>query len=168
MIASQLQVEIERHFAAGPAATGDKSAMKAFLLLRAALESGELRSASPDPAAPNGWRVNAWVKQGILLGFRLGVLEDMPSGRPFFRRQAHLPCPAVHRKRRNPRRSRRLLRSLRSLRGPRRGLHAAHVHQCRGICGRGHDGRLARAGRLLRADRQACSPRAPRHRSAAC
>jgi len=80
MIPSQLQVEIERHFAAGSAATADKSAMAAFLSLRAALEGGELRSASPDPTAPNGWRVNAWVKQGILLGFRVGVLEDMPSG----------------------------------------------------------------------------------------
>ena len=49
-------------------------------MLRAALESGELRSASPDPASPTGWRVNAWVKQGILLGFRLGVLEDIPAG----------------------------------------------------------------------------------------
>jgi len=80
MVASQLQEEIERHFAAGPAATGDESAMKAFLSLRAALESGELRSASPDPASPTRWRVNAWVKQGILLGFRLGVLEGMSTG----------------------------------------------------------------------------------------
>jgi 2,3,4,5-tetrahydropyridine-2-carboxylate N-succinyltransferase len=54
--------------------------MEAFLSLRAALESGELRSASPDPAAPTGWRVNGWVKQGILLGFRLGALEDLPAG----------------------------------------------------------------------------------------
>jgi 2,3,4,5-tetrahydropyridine-2-carboxylate N-succinyltransferase len=80
MIASQLQEEIERCFAAGPAAIGDESAMRAFLSLRDALESGELRSASPDPASPTGWRVNAWVKQGILLGFRLGALEEMPAG----------------------------------------------------------------------------------------
>jgi 2,3,4,5-tetrahydropyridine-2-carboxylate N-succinyltransferase len=80
MIASQLQEEIERHFTAGSAAIGDKSAMEAFVSLRAALESGELRSAAPDPASPTGWRVNAWVKRGILLGFRLGALEDMPSG----------------------------------------------------------------------------------------
>jgi len=26
------------------------------------------------------WRVNAWVKQGILLGFRLGELEESGSG----------------------------------------------------------------------------------------
>ena len=77
---SQLQTTIERHFAAGPSAIGDHSAMAAFLSLRAALESGELRAASPDPASPTGWRVNAWVKQGILLGFRLGVLHDFPAG----------------------------------------------------------------------------------------
>jgi len=44
--------------------------------LRTALEQGELRAAEPDAASPTGWRVNAWVKQGILLGFRLGVLTD--------------------------------------------------------------------------------------------
>jgi 2,3,4,5-tetrahydropyridine-2-carboxylate N-succinyltransferase len=53
--------------------------MAAFLQLRAALERGEVRAASPDPASPSGWRVNAWVKQGILLGFRLGVLEEFPA-----------------------------------------------------------------------------------------
>ena len=57
----------------------DQSAMDAFLELRAALERGDIRSASPDPAAPTGWRVNAWVKQGILLGFRLGTLADSAS-----------------------------------------------------------------------------------------
>jgi len=75
---NQLQLSIERHFAAGSAAIADPDAMTAFLSLRSALESGQLRSASPDPSAPTGWRVNAWVKQGILLGFRLGELEDFP------------------------------------------------------------------------------------------
>jgi 2,3,4,5-tetrahydropyridine-2-carboxylate N-succinyltransferase len=74
----ELQQSIERHFALGSAAIDDPSATRDFLSLRAGLESGELRSASPDPASPTGWRVNAWVKQGILLGFRLGVLEDFP------------------------------------------------------------------------------------------
>jgi len=77
---TQLQKIIERHFAAGPAAIGDESAMNAFLALRAAIEDGEVRAASPDPGSASGWRVNAWVKQGILLGFRLGVLEDFPAG----------------------------------------------------------------------------------------
>jgi 2,3,4,5-tetrahydropyridine-2-carboxylate N-succinyltransferase len=76
----ELQQSIERHFAAGSAAIDDSAAMKDFLSLRAGLESGELRSASPDPASPTGWRVNAWVKQGILLGFRLGVLVDFSGG----------------------------------------------------------------------------------------
>jgi 2,3,4,5-tetrahydropyridine-2-carboxylate N-succinyltransferase len=75
----ELQQSIERHFAAGSAAVGDSAAMKDFLSLRSALESGDLRSASPDPESSTGWRVNAWVKQGILLGFRLGVLEDFPA-----------------------------------------------------------------------------------------
>jgi 2,3,4,5-tetrahydropyridine-2-carboxylate N-succinyltransferase len=77
---SQLEQEIARHFAAGAAAAGDPAAMKAFLELRTSLERGEVRSAEPDAAAPTGWRVNAWVKQGILLGFRLGALENSNSG----------------------------------------------------------------------------------------
>src|SRR5579863_5181265 len=72
----QLQKLIERYFSAGPAAIGDRSAMDVFLNFRRALEAGEIRSASPDPGAPGGWRVNVWVKQGILLGFRLGTLAD--------------------------------------------------------------------------------------------
>jgi 2,3,4,5-tetrahydropyridine-2-carboxylate N-succinyltransferase len=79
MTITQLQNAIERHFAAGPGAIGDESAMIAFLALRAALESGEVRSASPDSGSPYGWRVNAWVKRGILLGFRLGKLEDFSA-----------------------------------------------------------------------------------------
>jgi 2,3,4,5-tetrahydropyridine-2-carboxylate N-succinyltransferase len=81
---SQLQTAIERHFAAGPSAIGDPSATAAFLSLRLALESGEVRAASPDPASPTGWRVNAWVKRGILLGFRLGNLEESAAGRLSF------------------------------------------------------------------------------------
>jgi 2,3,4,5-tetrahydropyridine-2-carboxylate N-succinyltransferase len=76
---SELQQNIERHFAAGAAAVSDPAAMEAFTALRAALESGQARSASPDPSSPTGWRVNAWVKQGILLGFRLGALAEMPG-----------------------------------------------------------------------------------------
>jgi 2,3,4,5-tetrahydropyridine-2-carboxylate N-succinyltransferase len=79
MTSTQLQHAIERHFAAGPNAIEEESAMRAFLVLRAALESGEVRAASPDPGSPTGWRVNAWVKRGILLGFRLGVLEEFPA-----------------------------------------------------------------------------------------
>ena len=72
-----LEQQIEHYFAAGPAAIGDAAAMAAFEQLRDGLEAGTLRSAEPDAASPTGWRVNAWVKRGILLGFRLGTLEKM-------------------------------------------------------------------------------------------
>jgi 2,3,4,5-tetrahydropyridine-2-carboxylate N-succinyltransferase len=76
----QLQKSVERHFSAGPAAVGDEGALAVFSEFRSALESGEVRAAAPDPASSTGWRVNVWVKQGILLGFRLGVLQDFSSG----------------------------------------------------------------------------------------
>jgi 2,3,4,5-tetrahydropyridine-2,6-dicarboxylate N-succinyltransferase len=76
----QLEIEIERQFAAGQAAVGNVAASEAFAELRSALEAGEVRAASPNSAEPSGWRVNAWVKRGILLGFRLGALVEMPAG----------------------------------------------------------------------------------------
>ncbi len=72
-----LQQSIEHFFSLGPEAIGNPDALLAFHQLRDALESGTLRSAEPDLTQPTGWRVNAWVKQGILLGFRLGTLESM-------------------------------------------------------------------------------------------
>jgi 2,3,4,5-tetrahydropyridine-2-carboxylate N-succinyltransferase len=59
---------------------GNQDAEAAFLSLREALEAGTLRSAEPDASAAIGWRVNAWVKRGILLGFRLGELVHSNSG----------------------------------------------------------------------------------------
>ncbi|GAC1425229.1 MAG: 2,3,4,5-tetrahydropyridine-2,6-dicarboxylate N-succinyltransferase [Acidobacteriaceae bacterium] len=76
MASNTFQSRIENHFAAGPAAIGDSAATEAFLELRAALEAGTLRSAEPDASQPIGWRVNTWVKRGILLGFRIGQLTD--------------------------------------------------------------------------------------------
>ncbi len=76
---AQLQTLIERYFASGPGAVGDPAALDVFHHFQRALERGEIRSASPDASSPTGWKVNVWVKQGILLGFRLGVLEDCPS-----------------------------------------------------------------------------------------
>ncbi len=72
-----LQQTIEQLFSKGPAAANDSAALSAFHQLRDALEAGTLRSAEPDPEAATGWRVNAWVKRGILLGFRLGALQSM-------------------------------------------------------------------------------------------
>ncbi|MGA8938473.1 MAG: 2,3,4,5-tetrahydropyridine-2,6-dicarboxylate N-succinyltransferase [Acidobacteriaceae bacterium] len=70
-----LEQSIDHHFAQGHAAVNNPDALAAFHQLRDALEAGTLRSAQPDPTSPTGWRVNAWVKRGILLGFRLGHLE---------------------------------------------------------------------------------------------
>jgi 2,3,4,5-tetrahydropyridine-2-carboxylate N-succinyltransferase len=58
-----------------------------FAELRQALSAGSVRAAEPDASTPTGWRVNTWVKQGILLGFRSGGLVDASAdhGRwPFF------------------------------------------------------------------------------------
>jgi 2,3,4,5-tetrahydropyridine-2,6-dicarboxylate N-succinyltransferase len=41
------------------------------------LNQGAIRAAEPDEAQPSGWRVNTWVKKGILLGFRMGAVVDM-------------------------------------------------------------------------------------------
>ena len=81
-----LAAEVEALSAAGPA-TDRQAAREAFARLRAQLSAGEVRAAEPDPSAPTGWRVNTWVKQGILLGFKFGDIADMSSdhGRwPFF------------------------------------------------------------------------------------
>lgn len=67
-----LEARIEEWFARGAEAVGNPDAMAAFEELKAGLERGELRSAEPDGREPLGWKVNAWVKRGILLGFRLG------------------------------------------------------------------------------------------------
>lgn len=49
----------------------------AFEELKAALNQGRIRAAEPDSASPSGWRVNGWVKKGILLGFRIGRIVEV-------------------------------------------------------------------------------------------
>jgi 2,3,4,5-tetrahydropyridine-2,6-dicarboxylate N-succinyltransferase len=73
-------------FSQGSAASKD-AARELFAQFRAELSAGRVRAAEPDPASPTGWRVNVWVKQGILLGFRFGDVVDMGIGKgrlPFF------------------------------------------------------------------------------------
>jgi 2,3,4,5-tetrahydropyridine-2,6-dicarboxylate N-succinyltransferase len=85
MTAATLQEEIASLVAAQNA--DPEQARGAFAQLRDALSKGIVRAAEPDAAAPGGWRVNAWVKQGILLGFRHGQVVDASGdhGRwPFF------------------------------------------------------------------------------------
>src|SRR3989441_12766538 len=86
MSATPLREEIATLAAQG--ATADRDTVRAaFVRLRGALSEGSVRAAEPDAASPTGWRVNAWVKQGILLGFRFGDTVDMSAdhGRwPFY------------------------------------------------------------------------------------
>src|SRR6476660_907404 len=81
-----LKNEITNLVATG-ASVDRELARETFARLRAALSSGEVRAAEPDAQSPVGWRVNTWVKQGILLGFRFGDTTDvsMDHGKwPFF------------------------------------------------------------------------------------
>jgi 2,3,4,5-tetrahydropyridine-2-carboxylate N-succinyltransferase len=93
-----LAATIPELFEQGTAASRDE-ARAAFLRLREELSAGRIRAAEPDPASPTGWRVNVWVKQGILLGFRFGDNVDMTlsAGRewPFFDKDT-MPLKRVH------------------------------------------------------------------------
>ena len=73
-----LSQRISELYAQGDQADRD-AARAAFAELRAALSSGTVRAAEPDASSQTGWRVNAWVKQGILLGFRWGALSDQSA-----------------------------------------------------------------------------------------
>ena len=55
-----------------------------FAEFRDLLNAGEIRAAQPDHGAEHGWRVNAWVKRGILLGFRLGTVARYDLGDGLF------------------------------------------------------------------------------------
>ena len=68
-----LQAAIERLATLGEVER-NPDARKTFLDFREQLTQGKIRAAEK----VNGdWKVNAWVKQGILLGFRLGELTKM-------------------------------------------------------------------------------------------
>jgi 2,3,4,5-tetrahydropyridine-2-carboxylate N-succinyltransferase len=71
-----LEPRIERLAASGEVEY-NADARQTFLEFRLALTRGEVRAADK---VDGHWRVNAWVKQGILLGFRLGELVEMGQG----------------------------------------------------------------------------------------
>ena len=57
--------------------TDPDGARPTFFNFRAALTRGAIRAAEK---VGGNWVVNAWVKQGILFGFRLGELQQMSDG----------------------------------------------------------------------------------------
>ncbi len=73
---STLQASIER-LSSGANSDALDDARLTFFRFRSALTRGEIRAAEK---TVSGWVVNAWVKQGILLGFRLGELKQMSDG----------------------------------------------------------------------------------------
>lgn len=81
-----LQQSIEALFEAKPPAYSAEH-QNLFLHFRELLDRGAIRAAERDAAQPTGWRVNSWVKKGILLGFRMGgivAIESASSPAQFF------------------------------------------------------------------------------------
>lgn len=88
MNAAELRERIVALAALPAEAPGDE-ARALFEALRDELEAGRVRAAE---RGDDGWRVNAWIKQGILLGFRLGVLVELePAGPLSFRDKDTFP-----------------------------------------------------------------------------
>ena len=69
-----LQADIEALYDADPATIDRAEALKKFSEFKFFLNRGEIRAAEK---SGEGWTVNHWVKKGILLGFRLGALQDV-------------------------------------------------------------------------------------------
>jgi 2,3,4,5-tetrahydropyridine-2,6-dicarboxylate N-succinyltransferase len=81
-----LPSQIEALFESPPASYREEH-FEFFKSFKVALNRGEIRAAEPDPTLSTGWRANAWVKKGILLGFRMGRTVDMSLDarrQPFF------------------------------------------------------------------------------------
>ena len=78
----ELAAKIETLFT--KAAPFDAADFALFAQFKELLNAGRVRAAQPDASDPTGWRVNAWVKKGILAGFRIGGIVDMAHSFPFF------------------------------------------------------------------------------------
>jgi 2,3,4,5-tetrahydropyridine-2-carboxylate N-succinyltransferase len=81
-----LPSQIEKLFGEAPAHYAEEHHWL-FRDFKAGLNRGEIRAAEPDATTKSGWRANAWVKKGILLGFRMGAIADMSidaAKQPFF------------------------------------------------------------------------------------
>ncbi|MEP7149903.1 MAG: 2,3,4,5-tetrahydropyridine-2,6-dicarboxylate N-succinyltransferase, partial [Acidobacteriota bacterium] len=74
-----LKEKIESLVSNAEFSAGDREVFEEF---RLALRSGEIRSALKD--ADGNWHANTWVKQGILLGFRMGKMVEMSKSTETF------------------------------------------------------------------------------------
>ena len=79
-----LQENIE-HWYSQKAIADESAAFKCFADFKSQLNAGMIRSAQPSTEGTGtcGWKVNDWVKKGILLGFRLGKLTDLSINNQF-------------------------------------------------------------------------------------
>src|SRR4051794_20553840 len=75
-----LKSDIERLFLLGAEAGKDPRGLELFLEFREALTRGDIRAAEK---IDGRWTANTWVKQGILLGFRLGEMIAMGGAGAF-------------------------------------------------------------------------------------
>jgi len=71
-----MQAEIEKLFDDKPEKYTEEH-FHLFENFKRALNVGEIRAAQPNASTETGWRVNTWVKKGILIGFRMGTVVDM-------------------------------------------------------------------------------------------
>jgi 2,3,4,5-tetrahydropyridine-2-carboxylate N-succinyltransferase len=93
-----LPSEIEQLYNDRPEQYSEKQ-FQLFDAFKSALNEGTIRAAVPDIASASGWRVNDWVKKGILAGFRMGRIVDYSVGGgsagknqiPFFDKSTYPP-----------------------------------------------------------------------------
>ena len=76
----EIEQEIEEVAAKSEFDAADRVTFESF---KTALRDGEIRAAERD--ASGHWSANAWVKKGILVGFRMGAMIDMSSNDGSFR-----------------------------------------------------------------------------------
>lgn len=88
-----LEREIESLYEVDPKGLDKPAALRKFAEFKFFLNRGEIRAAEKSGRT---WRVNHWVKKGIILGFRLGVLEDASiDGRFHFFDKSTYPLKAL-------------------------------------------------------------------------
>ncbi|MBV9396887.1 MAG: 2,3,4,5-tetrahydropyridine-2,6-dicarboxylate N-succinyltransferase [Bryobacterales bacterium] len=71
-----IKAGIEKLFEEKPS-TYTEDHFRIFAEFKHTLNKGEARSAEPDASTCTGWRVNTWVKKGILVGLRMGAMVSM-------------------------------------------------------------------------------------------